>query len=983
MFLFMQIPVMTTQQALQRLKCRMELLKKHHSKCESRMEKRNREEQTPDTDVVSTSKEMEDGTESGSRGHMFNDAPPLIRTDSVYLTKEMLGYDTDNSITSTDNSEDDYVPASSESSEEDSSAGISGLKRNKPKKDARKKCLIKRKEYNKTYEGHTSTPKDVSLSTETLVVLKVSQADGSKNYHKKKHFCLFCEEPQLKIARHLERKHSKEIEVASALRFAKNSKERRLHLNLLRKKGNRAHNIRVLKEGKGFLVPCKQTSNQDSNPEDYQHCFACYGLFKRKFMWKHAERCTLASKVRKMMPGKTPIQTLCASSQPVPKEVSEKLWKLVNHMNQDDIAHAIKEDRYIIALGEKMFNKKGENRSQHQHIRQTMRELGRLLISGRMVTPLKKMKDYINPKNFEYVIKAVKEVAGFNEETNRFGKATLATKLGQNIQKIADIFESEALIAQNEEKMKLVRDFRGIYHLRWNEMISAAAYRTLEQKKWNAPQLIPLADDVKKMHMYMEDDQKRYYEQLLSLKTSKNWSNLVQVILAQMIIFNRRRDKEVSAMTVATFLSRDKSPINPDVLEALTEVEKMLCKYFERIETRGKRDRKVPLLLTPVMVKSLELLVKERSSCGVGDYNIYLFARPGYDTHFRGSDCIRAYAKKCGAQQPKALSSTKLRKQVATLSRVLNLNDTEQDQFADFLGHDIRVHRKFYRLPEGTLQLAKISKILMACEQGRLTEFKGKSLDQISISPCETLMSEKKDDTDYSNLESESVSEKAESSEEESSNGNLTEMTAIGHRQSAQKGKLGQKSCSHNTAVSEQTEDTGSNWASGIHSDREESSDTDLTEMTAIRHKQSAPKGKLGRKSGSYKAAVSEKMEDAHWNWASRSDPDREESSYTILPGKTSAKQDVQPGPAKRFEKQSFSLPAKGAKQKWSSTEVDAVEHSLMDFIRIGKTPGKQDCERCISAFPQALVNRDWRAVKFYVRNRITADQRRPNAKYM
>lgn len=72
---------------------------------------------------------------------------------------------------------------------------------------------------------------------------------------------------------------------------------------------------------------------------------------------------------------------------------------------------------------------------------------------------------------------------------------------------------------------------------------------------------------------------------------------------------------------------------------------------------------------------------------------------------------------------------------MATLSRVLNLNDTEQDLLADFLGHDIRVHRKFYRLPEGTLQLAKISKVLMACEQGRLAEFKGKSLDQISISP--------------------------------------------------------------------------------------------------------------------------------------------------------------------------------------------------------------------------------------------------------
>ena len=43
----------------------------------------------------------------------------------------------------------------------------------------------------------------------------------------------------------------------------------------------------------------------------------------------------------------------------------------------------------------------------------------------------------------------------------------------------------------------------------------------------------------------------------------------------------------------------------------------------------------------------------------------------------------------------------------------MNLNDSDLDQFADFLGHDISVHRKYYRLPEGTLQLAKASKILM------------------------------------------------------------------------------------------------------------------------------------------------------------------------------------------------------------------------------------------------------------------------------
>ena len=69
------------------------------------------------------------------------------------------------------------------------------------------------------------------------------------------------------------------------------------------------------------------------------------------------------------------------------------------------------------------------------------------------------------------------------------------------------------------------------------------------------------------------------------------------------------------------------------------------------------------------------------------------------------------------------------------VSKVLNLKDTEMDQLADFMGHDIRVHRQFYRLPEGTLQLAKISKVLLALEQGRIAEFNGKNIEEINIEP--------------------------------------------------------------------------------------------------------------------------------------------------------------------------------------------------------------------------------------------------------
>ncbi|ROI26833.1 hypothetical protein DPX16_23851 [Anabarilius grahami] len=256
------------------------------------------------------------------------------------------------------------------------------------------------------------------------------------------------------------------------------------------------------------------------------------------------------------------------------------------------------------------------------------------------------------------------------------------------------------------------------------------------------------------------------------------------------------------------------------------------------------------------MIKSMELLVKTREVCGVPKENIYMFAIPGCETSFHGSDCLRCFAMECGAKCPKALSSTKLRKHISTMSRVLNMNDTEMDQLADFLGHDIRIHRKYYRLPEGTLQLAKITKVLMAMEQGRLNEFRGKGLDQININPTECVEPD---------AGMESQTERSDHS--------------------------------HDVTSSEP-------GTSGVNSSRP-----------------------------------------------------------------------VNTNEGKMYEQ------ADPRKRKWSEVEIAAVEDKMMKFIHSGVTPGKVDCIACITAAPKALSERDWQSVKYYIKNRITAYERKATKK--
>lgn len=216
--------------------------------------------------------------------------------------------------------------------------------------------------------------------------------------------------------------------------------------------------------------------------------------------------------------------------------------------------------------------------------------------------------------------------------------------------------------------------------------------------------------------------------------------SLSESILAQLIMLNRRRQGEVRKITVDTFRDKaNKISIYPDAQESLSPVEKSLCQNFTRLEIAGKRQRLVPVLVTESQKTALHLFTdaKLRYQAGISENNIYIFAATGRSSlnYIWGHDVLRKYATECNAENPMNLRSTIFRKHIATLSQIPNLRDHELYEQANFMGHDIRVHREFYRLPSDVLQTAKVAKILLAMERGEMSNFKGKSLDDIDITP--------------------------------------------------------------------------------------------------------------------------------------------------------------------------------------------------------------------------------------------------------
>ncbi|KAF0703116.1 Uncharacterized protein FWK35_00031610, partial [Aphis craccivora] len=71
-----------------------------------------------------------------------------------------------------------------------------------------------------------------------------------------------------------------------------------------------------------------------------------------------------------------------------------------------------------------------------------------------------------------------------------------------------------------------------------------------------------------------------------------------------------------------------------------------------------------------------------------------------------GTDCLRKSADACGASDPEQLTSTKLRKHIATMSQLLNLTNSDREQLANFMGHDLAINNEYYRLPDEALQIS-------------------------------------------------------------------------------------------------------------------------------------------------------------------------------------------------------------------------------------------------------------------------------------
>nr|CAI5849527.1 unnamed protein product [Callosobruchus analis] len=214
-----------------------------------------------------------------------------------------------------------------------------------------------------------------------------------------------------------------------------------------------------------------------------------------------------------------------------------------------------------------------------------------------------------------------------------------------------------------------------------------------------------------------------------------NYKILAECTLCLLVVFNRKRIGEVQFLDINTY-ERDSSILNQEEFDrCLTQFEKNMCSFFKRVVVFGKGSKPVPLLFTKQMQMYISLLLDVRKETNiVPKENRYIFANPGSASRWMsGSYVVRKFAYKCGASRPELLTSTRFRKQIATILQLMSFQNDEMEQIARFMGHTEKTHKEFYRLTEDTYQTAKVAKVLLLLNAGKGSEFKRKCLNEIEV----------------------------------------------------------------------------------------------------------------------------------------------------------------------------------------------------------------------------------------------------------
>ncbi|XP_038131569.1 uncharacterized protein LOC119776972 [Cyprinodon tularosa] len=295
--------------------------------------------------------------------------------------------------------------------------------------------------------------------------------------------------------------------------------------------------------------------------------------------------------------------------------------------------------------------------------------------------------------------------------------------------------------------------------------------------------MLPLLSSLSSLVLYLRRLQHSAFLSLSrQLQSAEAWRLLCHSSLALLILYNRRRECEVSKLTIVEYRARVTPqcpvPVPPGAPPALTPLEaslspfeRLVLPHLPRVGVQGKRGRVQPLILPPHCEPCLELLLQTRHDVGVDPVNPYIFARPYHSpaTPLRGTDLLRSLARSSGTRNPRALTQTRVRRQVAILTQLLLLGEGEEpgqpgggavERLEHFLETEYHVTQNCAGIGQDPGLMGRVGRVVLCGERDGVL-FRGMSLNHICLE-LDVLSGNSADSYSEGESDGEHVKEKSE-----------------------------------------------------------------------------------------------------------------------------------------------------------------------------------------------------------------------------
>ncbi|XKL62200.1 hypothetical protein PGB90_002033 [Kerria lacca] len=419
-----------------------------------------------------------------------------------------------------------------------------------------------------------------------------------------------------------------------------------------------------------FIATKTKKKSEELIEKNRLPCEYCKGLFSKKYLARHSRNCK---------------SRLLAIDN---VEMKKKIYAQSVHWSKHYCCGK-RCDFLITSFGENYL----KNHKSQQIVAacsSRMRQLARLLTEMRSRVNHKKLtlaNILSEPKLFDSVIDSVRHIAGYDIHRRTYvGSASLAMHYAHLLKSACDVYNWMAI----KEHEQITNE------------ISSLVIKDLTAKRMNTVPVLPLTEDVVKFRQYVIDE---------ANKAEENW----------------RRSVHTPRKLLQKLYHQQ------EMLSTLTASEQALAKHYKRIISIGKGSRPVIILFPEHLQVFMDKMLQIRNKF-VPISNNYLFAFPDQSKRWvRDDKTIKSLAIKSGVKDPSFITGNTLRKQIATVTQILNLTSAEMKEFSKFMSHTEKTHEMFYILPQDVYQCAIISKLLLMMDRGTGKHYAGKNFDEIDI----------------------------------------------------------------------------------------------------------------------------------------------------------------------------------------------------------------------------------------------------------